>query len=314
MESVQQNTLDQFKETTGVDILTFFKDYVGFMDDEYTQITNYFVGNSKRLAREAVIALEELTQQSNDLIELFDLNARSFSNYNFWILLEQLETAKSNLETISNIHRYARSNKVFGQYTQSAQIEYSAAAGQTLENIQKDVIRGANTNEDAWTDLAIVNNLREEDYRPSEGGYIIKLNLVGRSDFKLNSIVDGIASINDLYGVDINKNISFEDDDLSIVSGWDTIQQSAFILMNLKKGDSGVFPNAGVDKKMILSNRGTLAVTYPILFRQLASSFATDDTFRSIGVKDVQVKADSVTIIADIETRASEFIEQTLVV
>ena len=46
--------------------------------------------------------------------------------------------------------------------------------------------------------------------------------------------------------------------------------------------------------------------SYPIIFRQMANSFATDDTFKSFAIKDIKRQQDGIFVEFTVETRAGE--------
>ena len=83
-------------------------------------------------------------------------------------------------------------------------------------------------------------------------------------------------------------------------------------MVNLKKGQNPTFPDQGIDPKLA-SGRSQITVAYPILFRQLVDTVSTDDTFKSISLKDIRTESDAVYIDVELRTRAGDFdITQTL--
>ncbi len=121
----------------------------------------------------------------------------------------------------------------------------------------------------------------------------------------MSGVVDNIDTAEKTYGKDIDRNIAFENDDLIVLSYKDTFFQSMKILMDLRKGDDPAFPERGLDVKNILG--GSLAgISYPIIFRQLADNFATDDGFKSFSITDVKRQQDGVYIEFKVESRAGE--------
>jgi len=69
--------------------------------------------------------------------------------------------------------------------------------------------------------------------------------------------------------MDINKDIKFINDDLSFLNEEDTLNQSAYILISLQKGDNQYFPNTGIQKDIIGNSKNNLLL--PVIFRQLCT-------------------------------------------
>jgi len=126
-------------------------------------------------------------------------------------------------------------------FSPNPEVEIPFNQGQTLESIERDRI-GNSDWQNSWANLALKNDLREEDYTP-EGGFLIKANFdFVASDFRINAIVD--SPIGDrVLGLDIANKIEFDvnEQDLVVLSPKDTFTQNANNLLNLRKGDNPEF-------------------------------------------------------------------------
>lgn len=309
MEEVSEDILFLFKDLTGFDVEQFFEDYLDFMDNHYVNVLSFFSGNSEEPNRESFQILEDLVRQCINMIQLFNQNRLTLSDYDGWILLEKIEDVQESLRTITALPKYLRTTLSQGSYTNKLFIDYTIKQGETLEGIMANRVSSDNPNED-WPELAIDNQIKEEDYT-SDGGVLLKVSLNNQSRFTLNSIAEGISKVIDVYGKDIDRNIIFEDSDLRVLSPEDTIRQSADILANLSKGDNPIFPDHGVDKRLIIGNTRS-SLTYPTIFRQLAETFANDDTFKSFAIRNVTSMDDAVFVEFTVETRAGEFLDRSI--
>jgi len=174
---------------------------------------------------------------------------------------------------------------------------------QTLENLSKTV--GSVDVENDWIKIALRNDLAEEDYT-TEGGNVLSIAFRNKLKINIQSIVDNIDG-EKIYGIDINKQITFIDDDLQALSYQDTIKQTVDVLANLRMGHTPEFPLDGVQSKLVVgSNRNSVA--YPILFRQLYSTFQKDDTLKSFAVKKIENTEDILEMDFEVETRFGEVV------
>jgi len=309
MGTVSKEILTKFKSVTKFDITDYFIRYADFVDNDYIKISNFYSGVSQVSNSVAFGNLDALLEESKRVIELFDINARRLTTQDAWILLEQVEIAKESLLTAKNLFRYLRSTVTQSSYTSRIQLSHVAKQGELLEAIERKI--AGNNDPDGWTQTAIDSGLEEEDYS-NEGGYIAKIKLSNSRLFTLNSVVAGIVELEDAYGRDINRILNFVSDDLEVLPPKDTLTQSAYILTNLKLGDDPFFPERGIDKKLGTGN--ALSVAYPIIFRQISSTFATDDSFKSVAIKNIKRKGDATEIEIELETQVGDFINESIII
>ncbi len=308
MERIDEPILDEFQRLTSYDISTFFSTYIEFNDQHYPDIINFYSSASIVVPTVAFERLAWLQKEKRKVVDLVILNESSLDNYQFWIVVEYIEEIGYALETANNSSKWLRAASTGEGYRQQVVTDYMTSQGQTLEDIERKVLQ-SNTSRDSWADTALENQLAEDDYN-LEGGQLIKVVYKNNASLFLNSVVDNIDEPQKTFGLDIDRNITFEDDDLVVLGYEDTLKQSAQILSELKRNDDPAFPDRGVDHKSVLG--GSLAaVSYPAIFRDLASNFATDDSFKSFSVTDVRREVDKIMLDFTVETKTGDFFSQS---
>lgn len=300
METVSSSIKDKFFRYTNYDIDSYFDRYVFFIENHISYIEGYYAGEVDEKNQTSFDLLEQLKSDSAKIIEMFEFNAPLFTEYDFWILKDQVENIISYTETVDNLPKYYRSVKVGDDYKPASQFKVIRKENQSLEVIQRD-IAGSTDWENDWRDLSLRNGLIEEGYVKS-GGELLYVEIKGANKFRLSSIVSGVKNINDIHGIDIGKNIRFADSDLITLGNDETLAQTVEILMN-----------KGIDGRELLGDTFA-SFSYPILLRQVLEIFSTDDSFASIQVKDLRRVDEAVYLDFVIETKAGESVEKSITV
>ncbi len=301
MEQIKEGVLDEFKAVTKFDVRDFFIDFIGFSGEDYLNIVNFYSGRGDGPVQSSFARLEHLKEQSDKIAEIADINSGRFNTYGSWVLMEHLENISEAIMTIANLPKYLRVNTSNNQYGGGARFDYTATQGETIEAIQR---RSGGT-EDGWAELALENRLEEESYT-TEGGFTVKVPTQYKNRFILHSVVKGIESVEDTYGLDIDRKITFQDNDLKTLGPRETIEQSGKILAGLKKGDNPFFPGHGTDLETVVGvNKNSFF--YPVLLRQVAKAVATDDTFKAVELRDIRHEGDAVFIDIELQTRSGDF-------
>lgn len=292
------STVSEFHKRTGYDIESFFQRFVSFYERDYPVIQEYFSGNSVIGIRDAFVELKYLISESNRVSSLIDVNRFTLSeDISFWDLLNQFEDVKIRLKTVLNLPKYLRST-YYNFYDRYYRMSYVSSQNDTPESITRKFNLG---DENSWIDLILSSNLEETDYS-HEGGSIFRLNVSSKSGVDIKSVVDVITGEN-VLGKDILNEIQYEDDDLKYLQPIDTINQSAEILLSLRRGDTPEFFELGVD---LVEGTTKSAFDYPIVLRQLIQSFSTDDSFDSVELIDMKNDQDSISIVLQINTKIAE--------
>lgn len=297
--------LEKFKEITNIDIESFLFDFQDFVNSDYQNIVNYYTAGVN-LNGDVVERLSNLSNTSRNIRDTWNNFYESLSGtLDFWDLLDIYETVDNKISTIINSQKWFRSNKglIFDSETEK---DYVLKQHQTLSNLADEV--GYLTPNDDWVNLALRNNLREEDYT-SEGGIKIKIVFQNNLNYKLNSVLDSISG-EKIYGIDLQKKLIYENNDLGYLSYKDTMEQTFSILLNIVKGSVPEFIGDGIDKALVGSNINS--IQYPILIRQLVDIFSKDDSFVEFLIDDIYREIDSVFLKLSVKSRIGEVLKENL--
>lgn len=304
------NTLERFSHVTGIDTQVLLSDFVNFNENQKQDIIDYYNGTTSTPSAGSFQELSDLQYRFNSLINIVMLNKRSFQYHEDWELLYELDEIKAKLKTISNSSRFLRSAIEKGNFNPNPLVEVTLKQNYSLERLAKELNSSDPQNE--WSKIFLNNQLIEEDYTP-DGGVLLKVTFQGADSLYLSSVVDNINTAEKTYGLDILRRLTFEDNDLKVLTYQETLLQSIAILSQLKKGDNPQHPNDGIDTSLVVGN--TLgAVSFPSLFRQLYNTFATDDSLKSFVLRDVSIQGDAVFLNYEVTTRVGEVQQGTLTI
>lgn len=302
--------LDSFERLTSYDIRSFFNLFLSFNDIHYPNIVNYYSGASDIVPAESFKILGTLISEKKKVIDVVTVNSNVLDMYGYWAVLEYIEDIGHTLETANNASKWLRSSITSSGY-RGVQMDVVAGQGEGLEAIELNKLMSDAPN-DTWVQTAIDNGLREEDYT-LHGGYVIKAVFKNNSAIFLASVVDNIDTPEKTYGKDIDRKITIINDDLVVLSYQDTILQCAEILTGLKKGDDPYFIDRGINDKIVVGSN-VAAISYPALFRDMATNFATDDSFKTFGITSIKRQGDALYVEFKLETKADQELFKTLVV
>lgn len=300
-----QETFDRFKDRTHIDIQQFFTDFVNFFDNYYQNITDYYTIGSE-LNSDTLIALSNLNTSAKQIKGVFNTLQSILSNYyDNWELLDQFEDCCIKIETVYNSNKWFRANKglTFDSKTEKT---FILRQNQTLTSLA-DEIGYSDPNND-WVELALRNNLREDDYT-EDGGVNLKVVFQNNSEYSLKGVLAPITG-QSIYGLDINKKITYVDDDIDTLDNTETRDQAFSILMNLFKGNVPEFIADGIDKGLTGSNINSFQ--YPIVIRQMSDIFAKDDLFKSVGISNIYREQDNVFMTVSAKTRVGDVLGENL--
>lgn len=304
-----EDTLDRIFTLTKIDVATLLSDYVDFTSSDSLNIWNYYRGKITTPIMTSFTRLERLTEEFDILVRSMCDFKETLSTTDFWEVLEIAEDCRLALKTTDNASKWSRSSIVKNNFYNTIQIRWVQSSNQTLEDIA--LLSGSIDYGNRWVEIAIKNDSREEDYTP-DGGYNLYTDANLPETLFLNSVVDNLYGER-VYGLDIYKYFTFEDDDLKVLTYRETLEQSVDILMNLEKGDDPFNKGLGIRKSLIVGgNRNSLS--FPIIFRQLSSSFSTDDTLSSFKLLDLTIEGDSVNLQMSVRTKFGATVEKNIVI
>lgn len=299
---------ERYKNITGTDIELFFNDFIDFTTDKYQNIVSYY-SNGAELKSDTLDDLDDLTKK----VELINNQFHNYKDqlntyFDMWEILAQFEEIRGKIQTINNSQKWFRSNKGLS-FDNDVEVDYILRQGQTLTNLAKEV--GYSDPKNDWVNIALKNDLDEEDY-DADGGVLLKITFKNGLNVKLNSVLDSISGLK-VYGKDLDRTITLDTDeeDLKVLEYKDTIYQAFKILLETVQGSVPEFPEDGISGDLIGSNVN--AFQYPVIFRQLGNLIAKDDTFENFSIISVDRDEDMTSLSLSVGTRINEVLNQQLI-
>lgn len=295
-------TLEYFKKVTGYDIQSFMNDFITFSSNYYPQIIRFYNGDD--IDRTAFNFFDDLKTESNKIESLIDQHSHSFNNTDFWQIEDIFSNIQCRLSTVDAMSRWQRSSRM-NRFSSNINVDYVQIQNQTLENIS---LRVGSSDPDNWINIALDNQVIEEDYTMS-GGRLLKLSFKNSLNFKLDNIVDNLSSDN-LYGKDILSTLTISDNDIVCLSGKDAIEQTFGTIITTIKGSIPEFPDDGMPDYLFSGNQNVLQ--YPILFRSISSMLKKDDRFNALEILDITKDQDNVFIKLQVTVKTGDVFKRDL--
>lgn len=308
---IDKSVLDEFSKITGKDIAGYFSAANEFFRGDYNTIANYYSGTLKSISSRPFANFDKIKELNKDVLESFKEHSRQFNNLKWWLLIEQIEEIDNRLATLSKIYKWARSSATKVAYDPSFQLDYVLKQNQTLESVAAKMEGSDNENDD-WVNIAIKNDIEEEDYTVN-GGTSLQLSFNNEvSGFKINSVVDTIKG-KSIYGKDLYKKIQWIKDNgylnLKVLNYDETIKQAVTILTTLKKNDNPDNPNNGLQNGLVAGTNRSL-FNFPVIVRQMSQTFANDDTLKNFKINNLSRDQDNMNMSFTIMTRLNEVIAE----
>jgi HPt (histidine-containing phosphotransfer) domain-containing protein len=283
---------NEFQNITKFKLLDYFIDYQSFLDDDYNDVYDYYAGNSEEIDVSKINNLSNLLSKSYDLIRTFQDFSGKLGNVGYWELQQYCQDLKDTLERISKLPKYLRTAKSNRGYKPYIQVNCDIGGMKTIQDVSEQL---DNITEQ---ELILNNDLEESDYEIDELSSITAF-----VDNSTNIVVDTILEQpigNKIYGKDICRKISFNDNDLSLVKYEDNIVQKVDILAELNKGDVPEYPNFG---KNIVTGNNYNTYNYAELVSDIRETFLQDSVFSSVNVANIEIKNGDVYITCEIKTK-----------
>ena len=296
---VDKVVIDKFIQLTNYPIDQFLVSAKDFFQKDYLKFVSFFSGKSNTLDKGSIKKLNTLAEQSLVISHIFSYKNKQMTTIDFWELLTSFEDIKTKLETTMNISKYLRSSIIANRSESGFAFNYNMTNEQTLESVSRNVLNQSGY-EDSWTNIALENDLKEIDYDIS-GGTSVQLRKKLFQANLVTSMIDNTVG-EKIYGKDIKRLFSYEDNDLATLDYKETVYQTADSLSRLEKGDIPEFPELGLISSLYKGvNRSQL--NYPSIVRELTRTFATDDLFKNFEIKRFDVQDDNIFIEYRVETK-----------
>jgi hypothetical protein len=303
MENYQTKALDNFVKLTKYDIYKYLIDVDSFFKLDYVKIKDWFSLLVSKPDSKAFKNLTNLLRESDVISTIIFNNKVLLSEMYYWDLVVMLDEIKTTLQSSNNLSRRLRSVRL--NLSDYDVFDYTTKKYQTLEDVQNEKV-STDSSDDRWVDIALSNDLLEEDYNQS-GGVDLILPYIRKNNARLESVCDNMVG-DKLYGLDFKKKINFVNEDFEINSYIDTAKQSISILTDVKYGSVPEFKNLGVRTDLVVG--GNMAIiNSPVIKRQLYLLFNTDDSLIDFKVESITQNSDSVDFKFSVNTIRGLLIE-----
>lgn len=292
-------TYERFLKLTKYPANLFVVDVKDFFRDDFPKILNFYSGKTKFIDKKHIKNLNRLAEESIKITGIFRDYKQIMNTVDFWELLDSIEDLKSKLKYVQNISKYLRSSLIKGKVEAGYVYDYDMIENETLEDISRNVQDNTGFSND-WVNIAIENDLREVDW-DIDGGTELELRDNSFQAGLVTSMIDN--TIGDrIYGKDIKKLLTFEDDDLLVLGYKDTVYQTVNTLSTLSKNDIPESPYLGLNTS-IWKGTTISKINFPLISRELKSVFDSDDLFKDFKVKSIDYKDGDIFIEYEIGTK-----------
>ena len=300
----------EFEQVTKYPLLDFLNEYRLFMLNSYPIVYRYFSGEISSIDNVHLNSLSNLTKECKILEVQFKNFSSKFSTCGYWELMELTETLNTAIEKINKFPKFLKTSKTKYGYQPYVQVDSTVGGLRTMEDVANSVknVSGENTD---WVDLMVSNDLNEGDWEIDELKPI-SVFINNKIDIVVTTVLDQPIGER-IYGKDINKRISFENNDLSTVKFIDNVNQKCVILLELNRGDVPENPLFGKDMGLI-GGSTMKQFSYPILVENIESTFMQNDLFEYVNVQDFAFDNGDITLSCDIKTKYSYKTTQTIVI
>jgi len=296
---VDSKVILKFKKVANYPIDQFLIESKSFFEVDFPKMVDFFGGKADFLDKKHLKKLKDLLNESAKLENIFILRKKLMTTSDFWELLDLFEDVKTKLETANNISKYLRSSIIANKNKAGLVVDYTLASEQTLENVSRTFLN-QNSFENDWTNIAIENNLKEVDY-DIKGDTTVKVRRRVFQNDLVTSMIDNTIG-EKIYGKDIYKVFTYEENDLKSLGYKETAFQSTDILAELEKGDIPEFPGIGLNMSFY-KGINLSQLNYPSITRELKNNFSTDDLFKDFEIKSLKTMEDNILIEFKVSTK-----------
>ena len=300
----------EFQKVTKYPLVEFLAQYRNFMLNSYPEIDRYFSGETASIDNAHLIALKNLTTECGNCMSQFKNFANKFDKCGYWELMEYIGNLEDTIEKINKLPKFRRTSLTKRGYQAGVQVSADVGGFRTMEDVA-NVVQNLNRDNYNWVDLMLSNDLNEGDWEIDK---LTPLNVL------INNTVDVVVTTildqpigKRIYGKDINRKVTFVDNDLDIKIWQDNIEQKCDILLSLKRGD--------VPENMLFGQNAELTIgvtsksfSYPELVKNLQNTFLQNDLFQYVEITKFQYENGSMFMYCEIKTKYDYKTERKIVV
>jgi len=299
---ITKDILEEFEEITNFDAISFIQAYVDFLQKDLSKIQLFFSGQVKNNSQDAFDNLKQLRITVEDFYSTFRSFEIQLWSFKWWDLLEEIERIEHTISLMENMSKWMRSSILNSSFSQDQLADSNLIQGETLADFSRTREGSSDPNND-WYELALLNDLTEEEYT-TDGGNLLYYKKRNGPILFIESVVDNIIG-ETILGLDIQQTMEFADDDLVVLSHKDTFYQAVDILATLKKGDNPEFYEIGLQPG-VTAGSNINSIGFPVILRQMSESFGTDDTIRTSEVTEIRRDQDALFIDFEVESMNSD--------
>lgn len=300
--------IEEFQELTSIKVNEYLLQINQFFITDFPKIKNWYKGETDKPSAESFKNLFVLLTKSANILTTFASRRDEFVlRFYHFELLENLENVNTKLLWTLNLSKFLRSTRTRNSYKSKIELDYVMKKHETLETVQAEQI-GLSGFDNDWWELAMRNDLSEEDY-DTKGGQALVLPVNFEAGIFLTSVVDNPVG-DKMYGRDIKRKLTWKDNDLETLNYNDTVNQSVDIMLETRLGTIPERPKLGYNESLVTGNtQGT--VSLPILQRQLLNIFNTDDSLSSFKISRIEFEQDALFLDFEINTTRGVALSKT---
>lgn len=297
------NIVTQFENITKFALLQYFEDYRDFMQNDFSYISEYYNGDTSSIDASHISNFNALRTKSKTLMQQFINFSHRLSNCGFWELQEYCQDLNDVLEKITKLPKYYRTSKTVRGYQPYIQVKSNIGGLKTVQDLAQEI----NSEGVSEISLIIDNDLQEKDWNIDELSSITAF-VNNQTDVVVETILEQPIG-NQIYGKDINRKITLENNDLAVKKYEDNVEQKCDILLSLERGNIPEMPNFGKNR---LQGNNMSDYNYTELVKDLQSVFLQNDLFEDIEISDIECKQGYIFVNCAIKTKYSYSTQKTL--
>lgn len=207
------------------------------------------------------------------------------------------------LEKITKLPKYYRTAKTARGYRQYIQTKQNIGGMKTINDLAQSI----KSNGVSEISLIIDNDLQEKDWDIDKLSTITAF-IDNKADVVVETILEHPID-NQIYGKDIDRKITFNNNDIAVKKYEDNVEQKCDILLELERGDIPEMPTFG---KAPLQGSNIANYNYAELAKDLQSVFSQDDLFESVDIINIDFKDGDLYVTCSIRTKYSYVTTKTI--
>ena len=290
----------KYDSITKFGLQQFLERYRDFMLTDYNNVYNYFAGKTEGVDGRSMKELRELTVQCRNACAQFKNFANRLNTCDFWELQEYVTNMNETLEKINILPKFLRTTPSKRGYTQSVEVQGTVGDLKTMDDLANSVNNANNDNTESWIRLMQNNDLNENDWEIDRMSSV-NVFVNNATQVVVETVLD-IPSGERVYGIDIDRKITFAENDLALKKYTKNVEQKCDILIMLNKGDVPENMNFGVNASLY---SGTVRdYSYTKICSEMRDTFMQNDLFEDVTVEDAVYDGNgSIQLSVDISTK-----------